>query len=407
MSTEAVRRDLGEILAHGEPEHGIGQGEVADQAAQPASRAARRPERRPAPATATGNGDVVTSTSATSDRRPPDERLNSSRCAGAARPQPPRRSRPRPQLAARIQCPRRLPARYDGQPLAAPLALVLQPLRRSARRTGAGATSSARRPRRPGRCSSAARSTTRITLYYRHILDHGERLSARPGQGRLPRRLESRRSRPSASKLGHRLGEPTCARTARSSSAVDAVELAFSRADPAPRRAGRRPAPGSSTRSRPGSSGASSATSTSRRQAARRRRADAGGRRLQGQEHAADASTRPTTTSSRPCTSPGAGWKAIRPRELLLRPDRQARPAPQADRAPRSSTTSRSTGQLRGALARIAQVARQIVACYERFGPDQPWGFADPQRLEVQRRATATRGSAPAEPGSKDDGVGT
>ena len=35
MSTEAVRRDLGEILAHGEPENGIGQGEVADQAAQP------------------------------------------------------------------------------------------------------------------------------------------------------------------------------------------------------------------------------------------------------------------------------------------------------------------------------------------------------------------------------------
>jgi hypothetical protein len=29
-------------------------------------------------------------------------------------------------------------------------------------------------------------------------------------------------------------------------------------------------------------------------------------------------------------------------------------------------TMSRSTGQLRGALARIAQVARQIVACYER-----------------------------------------
>jgi hypothetical protein len=41
-------------------------------------------------------------------------------------------------------------------------------------------------------------------------------------------------------------------------------------------------------------------------------------------------------------------------------------------------TTRRSTGQLRGALVRIAQVARQIVACYERFGPDEPWGFADP-----------------------------
>ena len=47
-------------------------------------------------------------------------------------------------------------------------------------------------------------------------------------------------------------------------------------------------------------------------------------------------------------------------------------------------TTSRSTEQLRGALVRIAQVAAQIVACYERFGPDRPWGFADPDGLEVQ-----------------------
>ena len=31
MSTEAVRRDLGEILAHGEPDHGMGQGEAAEQ----------------------------------------------------------------------------------------------------------------------------------------------------------------------------------------------------------------------------------------------------------------------------------------------------------------------------------------------------------------------------------------
>jgi hypothetical protein len=31
MSTEAVKRDLGEILAHGEPERGMGQGEAAEQ----------------------------------------------------------------------------------------------------------------------------------------------------------------------------------------------------------------------------------------------------------------------------------------------------------------------------------------------------------------------------------------
>jgi hypothetical protein len=57
MSTDAVRRDLGEILAHGEPETGIGQGEVADQAAQPASE--QPPAETPAPA-GNGRGEVVT-----------------------------------------------------------------------------------------------------------------------------------------------------------------------------------------------------------------------------------------------------------------------------------------------------------------------------------------------------------
>jgi hypothetical protein len=41
-------------------------------------------------------------------------------------------------------------------------------------------------------------------------------------------------------------------------------------------------------------------------------------------------------------------------------------------------TTTRTVGQLRGALARIAQAASQIHAYYERFGPERPWGFADP-----------------------------
>ncbi len=41
-------------------------------------------------------------------------------------------------------------------------------------------------------------------------------------------------------------------------------------------------------------------------------------------------------------------------------------------------TTTRTPGQLRASLARIAQAASQIAAYYERFGPDQPWGFADP-----------------------------
>ena len=57
MSTEAVRRDLGEILAHGEPENGIGQGEVADQAAQPTG---EQPAAEPAAPESNGRGEVVT-----------------------------------------------------------------------------------------------------------------------------------------------------------------------------------------------------------------------------------------------------------------------------------------------------------------------------------------------------------
>ena len=56
-------------------------------------------------------------------------------------------------------------------------------------------------------------------------------------------------------------------------------------------------------------------------------------------------------------------------------------------------TTSRSTEQLRGALARIAQVAAQIVACHERFGPDRPWGFADPTGWKCSP-ASARHGTA-------------
>ena len=66
MSTDAVRRDLGEILAHGEPERGMGQGEAAEQPA----RGRRRAEAVPAAAgeaadgageaaPASGNGVVV------------------------------------------------------------------------------------------------------------------------------------------------------------------------------------------------------------------------------------------------------------------------------------------------------------------------------------------------------------
>jgi hypothetical protein len=64
-------------------------------------------------------------------------------------------------------------------------------------------------------------------------------------------------------------------------------------------------------------------------------------------------------------------------------------------------TTSRSVGQLRGALARIAQVARQIVVSYERFGPDEPWGFADPSGWKCSARYCEAWGSCPGGAGCR------
>ena len=59
MNTDAVRRDLGEILAHGEPETGMGQGEAAE-ATQPPNDTAETPAADPTPG-AEGNGTGVVS----------------------------------------------------------------------------------------------------------------------------------------------------------------------------------------------------------------------------------------------------------------------------------------------------------------------------------------------------------
>jgi hypothetical protein len=66
MATDAVRRDLGEILAHGEPETGMGQGEAADRAAEPseapapdAQHASDEPPAADERAGAGGNGVVT------------------------------------------------------------------------------------------------------------------------------------------------------------------------------------------------------------------------------------------------------------------------------------------------------------------------------------------------------------
>jgi hypothetical protein len=59
-------------------------------------------------------------------------------------------------------------------------------------------------------------------------------------------------------------------------------------------------------------------------------------------------------------------------------------------------STRRSTGQLRAMLARIAQAASQIDAYYRRFGPDEPWGFADPAGWKCSPRYCAHHAVCPA-----------
>ena len=57
--------------------------------------------------------------------------------------------------------------------------------------------------------------------------------------------------------------------------------------------------------------------------------------------------------------------------------------------------TQRTVGQLRAILARIAQAASQIAALYDRYGPDEPWGFADPSGWKCSPRYCSHFGRCP------------
>jgi hypothetical protein len=50
---------------------------------------------------------------------------------------------------------------------------------------------------------------------------------------------------------------------------------------------------------------------------------------------------------------------------------------------------------LRATLARIAQATSQIDAYYRRYGPDEPWGFADPSGCKCSPRYCAHRQRGP------------
>jgi hypothetical protein len=57
--------------------------------------------------------------------------------------------------------------------------------------------------------------------------------------------------------------------------------------------------------------------------------------------------------------------------------------------------TTRTIGQMRATLARIALAASEIVATYERLGPDRPWGFADPTSWKCSAKFCSAFGTCP------------
>ena len=63
-------------------------------------------------------------------------------------------------------------------------------------------------------------------------------------------------------------------------------------------------------------------------------------------------------------------------------------------------TITRTAGQMRSSLVPIAQAA-QINACYECYGPDGGWGFADATGWKCSPRYCPYYRSCPAERGRK------
>jgi hypothetical protein len=57
--------------------------------------------------------------------------------------------------------------------------------------------------------------------------------------------------------------------------------------------------------------------------------------------------------------------------------------------------TTRTVGQMRATLARIALAASEITGTYQRLGPDRPWGFADPASWKCSGRYCASFDSCP------------
>jgi PD-(D/E)XK nuclease superfamily len=293
------------------------------------------------------------------------------------------------QLAARIQIPRRLPPRYDGQPLAHlshssynRFALCPEDWRR---RYIVG-----ERAAPTGSMFLGRRVDDTISVYYQRILDHGERLELEQLKDAYRDRWQADLEAERAS-LGigweHDLNPERAFQLG-----LAALELTFKELVP---RLGE-PVAVQRKLEYTLAPGLEWSVLCYLDLETRRREGDA---------------LLPTVVDYKVKTTPLAQFKAdhdFQPAVYLagrwLEGDpaagfcfaQIAKPGPRRKEMGASIVaTSRSTGQLRGALARIAQVARQIVAYYERFGPDEPWGFADPSGWKCSQRYCEAWGSCP------------
>jgi len=293
------------------------------------------------------------------------------------------------ELAARIQVPRQLPPRYDGQPLAH--------LSHSSYNRFALCPEDWRRhyilgERHPptGAMFLGRRVDDAITLYYRQILEHCERLTVEQVKDayRDGWRVDAEAER-------ERLGiawEPDLRPDGAFKIGLDAIELTFSELIPhlgepvaVQRKVEYTLAPGLEW-------------SVVCYLDLETRRPDAGALLPAVVDY--KVKTTPLTQFKadhdfQPAVYLAGRWLEANPATAFAFAQ-IAKPGPRRKQMSASIvTTTRSTGQLRGTLARIAQVARQIVACYERFGPDEPWGFADPSGWKCSARYCEAWGRCP------------
>ena len=298
------------------------------------------------------------------------------------------------ELAARIQIPRRLPVRYDGQPL--------RHLSNSSYTRFVLCAEDWRRWYLQGERPADGRDVPRscvddaLTAYYRPQLEHGELLaldqvrdrSATHGaQGSTP-------NRPSTASWEPDLPDADAFRIG-----LDALALTFGELVP---QLGR---PVAVQRRlefaiAAGLEWTVSATWTSRRSANTTPTLPPRGRRLQGQEQPDLAGQGRPRPAGRPVPRRTLARRPARPR-LHVRADRQARRAAQADQQ-RAWSPPRARSRSYAPCSRASpRPPVRSHALYERYGPDEPWGFADPTGWKcTERYCQHWLRRAPAAPGS-------